>query len=214
MIHVVDWYQPSKWSNIKNIPTQLCKSPLQLYQYLQKCLIYFIVVKGGSNKVPTILCVYYMQLEVLDTWSETRLLWASSSGVCETSPRIRAVWSAPLLFAFWKFSYERLLLVKFQFSSLPLSSWGDWFESRFGGNPEDRCSRVAAHMMVVFHGIWCNCCLYIRNVQHHIETAILNAARKEILVFHNREQLHVRLRQACNFETKRRVWSRSKLFGT
>ena len=31
-----------------------------------------------------------------------------------------------------------------------------------------------------------------RNVQHHIETAILNAARKEILVFHKREQLHVR----------------------
>ena len=57
-------------------------------------------------------------------------------------------------------------------------------------------------MMVVFHDIWCMCCVYIRNVQHHIETAILNAARKEILVFHNREQLHVRLRQACTFETK------------
>ena len=53
-------------------------------------------------------------------------------------------------------------------------------------------------MNVVFHDIWCVCCVYIRNVQHHIETAILNAA----LVFHNREQLHVRLRQACNFETK------------
>ena len=35
------------------------------------------------------------------------------------------------------------------------------------------------------------CCVFIRNVQHHIETVILNAARKEILVFHNREQLHV-----------------------
>ena len=42
----------------------------------------------------------------------------------------------------------------------------------------------------------------IRNVQHHIETTILNADRKEILVFHNREQLHVRLKQACTFETK------------
>ena len=59
-------------------------------------------------------------------------------------------------------------------------------------------------MMVVFHNIWCMCCVYIRNVQHHIETAVLNAAWKEILVFHNREQLHVhvRLRQACTFETK------------
>ena len=56
-------------------------------------------------------------------------------------------------------------------------------------------------MMVVFHDIWCICCVFIRNVRHHIETAI-NAARKEILVFHNREQLHVRLRQAYNFETK------------
>ena len=54
-------------------------------------------------------------------------------------------------------------------------------------------------MIVVFHDIWCIC---IRNVKHHIETAILNAASKKILVFHNREQLHVRLRQACNFETK------------
>ena len=44
------------------------------------------------------------------------------------------------------------------------------------------------------------CCVYIRNVQHHIDTAMLKAARKEILVFHIREQL--RLRQACTFETK------------
>ena len=58
------------------------------------------------------------------------------------------------------------------------------------------------YMMVVFHDIWCMCCVYIRNVQHHIETAILNAARKESVVFHNCEQLHVRLRKACTFETK------------
>ena len=44
--------------------------------------------------------------------------------------------------------------------------------------------------------------VYIHNVQHHIETAILNAARKEILLFHIREQLHVRVRQACTFEIK------------
>ena len=56
--------------------------------------------------------------------------------------------------------------------------------------------------MVVFHDIWYMCCVYIRNVQHHIETATRNAARKKMLVFHNREQLHVRFRQACTFETK------------
>ena len=47
-----------------------------------------------------------------------------SSGVCKlrttqalTSLPIRAVWSAPLLIAFWKVSYVTLEQVKFQFSS-------------------------------------------------------------------------------------------------
>ena len=35
----------------------------------------------------------------------------------QTSLRIRTVWSAPLLFAFWKEPYVNLLQVKFQFSS-------------------------------------------------------------------------------------------------
>ena len=35
----------------------------------------------------------------------------------QTSLRIRAVWSAPLLFAYWKVSYLDLLRAKFQFSS-------------------------------------------------------------------------------------------------
>ena len=35
----------------------------------------------------------------------------------QTSLRIRAVWSAPLLFAIWKVSYVNLLQVKSQFSS-------------------------------------------------------------------------------------------------
>ena len=56
--------------------------------------------------------------------------------------------------------------------------------------------------MVVFHDMWCMCCVYIRNVQNRIDTAIHNAASKEILVhvLHIREQL--RLRLACTFETK------------
>ena len=36
----------------------------------------------------------------------------------QTSLRIHAVWSAPLLFAFWKVSYLDLLLAEFQLSSL------------------------------------------------------------------------------------------------
>ena len=35
----------------------------------------------------------------------------------QTSLRILAVWSAPLLFAFWKVSYLNLLQAKFKFSS-------------------------------------------------------------------------------------------------
>ena len=38
----------------------------------------------------------------------------------QTSLRIRAVWSAPLLFVFWKVSYLDLLQAKFQFSSWSL----------------------------------------------------------------------------------------------
>ena len=29
-----------------------------------------------------------------------------------------------------------------------LSGWGDWFESRFVGNPQDRFSRVEAHIII------------------------------------------------------------------
>ena len=42
------------------------------------------------------------------------------------------------------------------------------------------------------------CCVYILNVQHHIDTVVLKAARKEILVFRER----LKRRQACTFETK------------
>ena len=56
-------------------------------------------------------------------------------------------------------------------------------------------------MMVMFHDIWCMCCVYIRNVQHHIAPAVLKAARKEILVFHIREQ-HM---QTCVVVLKRTV---------
>ena len=36
------------------------------------------------------------------------------------------------------------------------------------------------YIMVVFHDIWCMCCVYIRNVQHHIDPIVLKAAREEI----------------------------------
>ena len=62
----------------------------------------------------------------------------------QTTLRTRAVWSAPLLFAFWKEAYVKLLQVKFQFSSL--FCWGDWFETHFVGHTEDRFSRDEAYI--------------------------------------------------------------------
>ena len=65
----------------------------------------------------------------------------------QTSLCIRAVWSAPLLFAYKKVSYLDVLWAKFQDEFLAcLGSWGDWFETRFVRNPEDRFSRSEAHM--------------------------------------------------------------------
>ena len=63
----------------------------------------------------------------------------------QTSLRIRAVWSGPLLFTFWKVSYVNLLQVKFNYLA-SLCSWGDWFETRFVRNPEDRFCCDEAHL--------------------------------------------------------------------
>ena len=65
--------------------------------------------------------------------------------MAQTSLHIRAVWSAPLLFAYWKVSYLNLLQVKFNFLA-SLWSWGDWFESRSFWNPEEGLSNIAAHI--------------------------------------------------------------------
>ena len=54
--------------------------------------------------------------------------------------------------------------------------------------------RNQTYMMVVFHDICRMCCVYIRNVQNHIDPAVLKAARKEILIFHIRGQ-HVRIQR-------------------
>ena len=63
----------------------------------------------------------------------------------QTSLRIRADWSAPLFFAYPEVSYLDLLRLIFQFLA-SLCSLGDWFETCFVGNPEDRFSRGEAHI--------------------------------------------------------------------
>ena len=72
-------------------------------------------------------------------------LWTTKA---QTSLRIRAAWSVPLLFANWKVSYLDLLQAKFQFLD-SFCSWGDWFESHFVGNPKYRFCHVMAHMKAV-----------------------------------------------------------------
>ena len=66
----------------------------------------------------------------------------------QTSLGIRAVWLAPLLFAFWKVPYLSMLQAKFQFLAR-LCSLGDWLQSRFHGNLEDRFCHDQAHIMFI-----------------------------------------------------------------
>ena len=77
---------------------------------------------------------------------KTYLRWVVNN---KTSLRIRAVWSAPLLFAYWKVSYINLLQAKFQFSSYSLWKlrrlvWASLFQK-----PRRQVCRVEAHIGVV-----------------------------------------------------------------
>ena len=84
------------------------------------------------------------------TWALTRenltSVFANNKG--QTSLLISPVWSAPLLFTNWKILYLNLLQEKFQFLA-SLCSWAGWFKSHMVGNPEDRFSRVTAHLKVI-----------------------------------------------------------------
>ena len=66
----------------------------------------------------------------------------------QTNLRIRAAWSAPLLFALWKVSYVNMLHVNFNFLA-SLCSWGNWFETRFVGSPKDRFSCDKAQIWLI-----------------------------------------------------------------
>ena len=71
------------------------------------------------------------------TWAR-KPVFGDGTTKAQTSLRICAVLSALLLFTFWKVSYLNLLYHG-NFNYLAsLFSRGDWFESCFVGNPEDR----------------------------------------------------------------------------
>ena len=58
----------------------------------------------------------------------------------QTSLRIHAVWSAPMLFAYWKVSHQN-------FTNLAsLCSWAGWFGYDLVRSPEDRFSSIVAQI--------------------------------------------------------------------
>ena len=73
------------------------------------------MLKITGKKIFTILHWKYMGLN-----ARKPVFGGLPATQAQTSLRIRAVWSVPLLFAFWKESYVNLLQVEFQFSSLSL----------------------------------------------------------------------------------------------
>ena len=85
--------------------------------------------------------------------------WASSrenlsSGVCEQHRRRPACASAQsdqrLCYSLFEM-YYMLTCYRWNFNFLAsLCSWGDLFETRFVGNPEDRFSRVAVQMLSAY----------------------------------------------------------------
>ena len=80
----------------------------------------------------------------------------------QTSLCMRADWSAPLLFAFWKVSYLNLLQAKFQFLA-SLCSWGDWFEISFVGNLRQPFLRQGPYVYSTQHKLY-KVCTKISNV--------------------------------------------------
>ena len=83
-------------------------------------------------------------------------IWAStrenlSSGVCEQHRRRPACASAQsdqrLCYSLFG-KYHMFTYYRWNFNILAsLCSWGDWFETRFVGNPENRFCRVEAHII-------------------------------------------------------------------
>ena len=75
---------------------------------------------------PIILPKFFRVIQVSNIWDKMGLnTWKPVFGglqttQAQTSLRIHAVWSVPLLLAFWEVSYVNLLMMKFQYSSWSL----------------------------------------------------------------------------------------------
>ena len=72
----------------------------------------------------------------------------------QISLRLHAVWSASLLFAAWVSDNISSFFVQNFKPLASLCSWAGWFESYLVENPEDRFSRVMAHISLCISADW------------------------------------------------------------
>ena len=93
------------------------------FQGFFKTILYIQVLLKPVRTLNQMLCYKIKwKLEICSSHiygprCEKTCLWGLRTTKVQTSLRIGADWSAPLLFAFWKVSYLNLLKAKFQFSS-------------------------------------------------------------------------------------------------
>ena len=124
-------------------------------------------------------------------WREKTCLRCLGTTKAQTSLRgfIRAVWSAPLLFTYWKLSYLDMLQANSNFIA-SLCSWGDWFESRFVGNPEVRFCRNEAHLVWTIINFYTLC---VASSEGSVPTAQINGPKG------NDKKQHCLHRPLCHF---------------
>ena len=116
--------------------------------------------KGADQtaQICRLVCAFVIHIQQSQVFSH--MIWASmwenlSSVVCEQQRRRHAVWSAPLFSLIGKCHIKTGFRRNFTFLT-SLCSWGDWFESRFVGNPKVGFCRVAAHLIQRAISSWCS----------------------------------------------------------
>ena len=105
---------------------------------------------------------------------EKTCLQEFANNTAQTSLHIRPVWSAPLWFFFWKYHMLTCYRWKFNFLASLCSCWGDWFETCYVKNPEDRFSHEKVHIMIHMHHTTLQFCMLC---------TVSYVVAKEVLIF-------------------------------